>query len=48
MEGPKAKNTNEPPTRANHKGNIKFPNPPLVTRSISNKGRGKEDVNLQM
>ncbi len=27
MEGPTFKKTNEPPKRANHKGNIKFPNP---------------------
>jgi hypothetical protein len=27
MEGPKSKRTNEPPKKANHKGNIKFPNP---------------------
>jgi hypothetical protein len=25
MEGPMSKKTNEPPKRANHKGNIKFP-----------------------
>jgi hypothetical protein len=41
MEGPTFKKTNEPPKRANHKGNIKFPNPlSHVTRSISNKERG--------
>jgi hypothetical protein len=27
MEGPMFKKTNETPKRANHKGNIKFPNP---------------------
>jgi hypothetical protein len=27
MEGPMSKKTKEPPKRANHKGNIKFPNP---------------------
>jgi hypothetical protein len=27
MEGPTSKKTKEPPKRANHKGNIKFPNP---------------------
>jgi hypothetical protein len=27
MEGPTSKTTKEPPKRANHKGNIKFPNP---------------------
>jgi hypothetical protein len=26
MEGPMSKKTKEPPKRANHKGNIKFPN----------------------
>jgi hypothetical protein len=34
------KKTKEPPKRANHKGNIKFPKPPPVMRSISNKERG--------
>jgi hypothetical protein len=29
MEGPTSKKTKEPPKRANHKGNIKFPNPLL-------------------
>jgi hypothetical protein len=29
MEGAMVKKTNEPLTRANHKGNIKFPNPLL-------------------
>jgi hypothetical protein len=32
--------TNKTPKRVTHKGNIKFPNPPLVVRSISNKERG--------
>jgi len=41
MEGPTAKKTNEPPTRANHKREHQVPKPLLVTRSISNKGRGK-------
>ncbi len=27
MEGPMSKKAKEPPKRANHKGNIKFPNP---------------------
>jgi hypothetical protein len=27
MEGPTSKKTNEPPKRANQKGNIKFSNP---------------------
>jgi hypothetical protein len=27
MEGPMSKKTKEPSKRANHKGNIKFPNP---------------------
>jgi hypothetical protein len=27
MEGPTSKKTKEPPKRAKHKGNIKFPNP---------------------
>jgi len=27
MEGPMSKKTNEPPKRANHKGNIKFLDP---------------------
>ncbi len=27
MERPTSKKTKEPPKRANHKGNIKFPNP---------------------
>jgi hypothetical protein len=27
MEGPMSKKTNEPPKRANYKGNIKFLNP---------------------
>jgi hypothetical protein len=26
MKGPMSKKTNEPPKKANHKGNIKFPN----------------------
>jgi hypothetical protein len=45
MEGPTSKNTEKPPKRANHEGNIKFLNPgppppptPLV-RSISNNKR---------
>jgi len=29
MEGPTSKKAKEPPKRANHKGNIKFPNPLL-------------------
>jgi hypothetical protein len=29
MERPTSKKTKEPPKRANHKGNIKFPNPLL-------------------
>jgi hypothetical protein len=29
MEGPMSKKTKEPPKKANHKGNIKFPNPHL-------------------
>jgi hypothetical protein len=41
MEGLMPKKANEPPKRANHKGNIKFPNPPLVARSILNKEMGK-------
>jgi hypothetical protein len=30
MEGPTSKKTNEPPKRADHKRNIKFPNPFLL------------------
>jgi hypothetical protein len=30
MEGPASKKTNEPPKRADHKRNIKFPNPFLL------------------
>jgi hypothetical protein len=44
MEGPMSKNTNEPPKRANHKGNInQVPEPPLspVVISISNKEKGR-------
>jgi len=41
MEGLMVKKTNEPPTRANHKGKHQVPKTPLVTRSISNKGMGK-------
>jgi hypothetical protein len=33
MEGPTSKNTNEPPKRANHKGNIKFLNPPFAKKT---------------
>jgi hypothetical protein len=40
MEGPTSKKTNEPPKRVNFKGNIKFPLPPPLARSISNKERG--------
>jgi hypothetical protein len=40
MQGPTSKKTNEPPKRANHKGSVKFPNPPPVARNISNKKRG--------
>jgi hypothetical protein len=32
MEGPMSKKTNEPPKRANQKGNIKFSNP--ITKLI--------------
>jgi hypothetical protein len=38
MEGPNSKKTKEPPKRANHKANIKFPTP--LARSISNKVMG--------
>jgi hypothetical protein len=31
MEGPTSKKTKEPPKRANHKRNIKFPNPLLLS-----------------
>jgi hypothetical protein len=50
MEGPTSKKTNEAPKRADHKGNIKFPNPTSssqtpscshVTRSISNMEKGE-------
>jgi hypothetical protein len=41
MEGPTLKKTNEPPKRANQKGNIKFLNPPLVARNISHNERGR-------
>jgi hypothetical protein len=37
--------TNRPPKSANHKGTIKFPNPPPVMRSISNNERGKSANN---
>jgi hypothetical protein len=41
MEGPTYKKTKEPNKRTKHKGNIKFSNPPPVTRSISNRERGE-------
>jgi hypothetical protein len=42
MEKPTSKKTKESPMRANHKGNIKFPNPLLLLpRSISNNERGR-------
>jgi hypothetical protein len=41
MEGRTFKKTKEPPMRANHKGNIKFPNPLLLPRSISSNERGR-------
>ncbi len=44
MEGPKSKKTKEPPTKGNHPRNIKFPNPPCVTRSILNKEKGKNHI----
>jgi hypothetical protein len=34
MEGPTSKKTKEPPKRANHKGNIKFPNPSCPQKHI--------------
>ncbi len=42
MEGPTYKKTKEPNKRTNHKGNIKFSNPPPVMSSISNRERGGE------
>jgi hypothetical protein len=36
MEGSTSKKTKEPPKRTNHKGNIKFLNPPPIARSRSN------------
>jgi hypothetical protein len=41
MEGATSRKTNEPPKRANHKGNIKFMNPLLSQKNISNKERGE-------
>jgi hypothetical protein len=46
MERPMSQKTNKPPKRVNHKGNIKLPNPLLVTRSISNKERKEEKLNI--
>jgi len=43
MEGPTSKKTNEPPKRANHKGNIKFPNPLLSQETCQIK---KDDETL--
>jgi hypothetical protein len=41
MEGPTSKKTKESRKRANHNGNHQVPEtPPLVVRSISNKGKG--------
>jgi hypothetical protein len=41
LEALTSNKTKEPPIRANHKGNIKFPNPLLLLpRSISNNERG--------
>jgi hypothetical protein len=42
MEGPTSKKTKEPPKRANHKGNIKFPNP-LVSQEAQ-----KKPFNMQL
>jgi hypothetical protein len=39
MEGPTMKKTKEPSKMVNHKGNIKFLNPLLSVRSISNRER---------
>jgi hypothetical protein len=40
MEGLTSKKMKEVAKRVYHKGNIKFPNPPSIARSISNKERG--------
>jgi hypothetical protein len=40
MEVTTSKKTKEPPKKANHKWNIKFPNPLLSYKHI-NKGRGR-------
>jgi len=40
MKGPTFKKTKEPPTRANRKGDIEFPNALMLPRSISNNERG--------
>jgi hypothetical protein len=41
MEGPMSKKTNEPPKRANHKGNIKFLEP-LQLREAYQIRKGEE------
>jgi hypothetical protein len=41
MERPTSKKTKEQLMRANHEGNIKFPNPLLLLRSISNNEKGR-------
>jgi hypothetical protein len=43
MEGPTSKKTNEPPKRADHKGNIKFLNP-LWSQETSYRIRKGEDL----
>ncbi len=45
MEGPMSKKTNEPPMRANHKGNIKLPNPLLSQEAYQiRKGKKKKII----
>jgi hypothetical protein len=41
MEGPMSKKTNESPMRANHKGNIKLPNP-LLSQEAYRIRKGKK------
>ncbi len=52
MEGLTSKQTKEPPKRANHKGNIKFPNPLLSheayqTKEPSKRENDKGNIKLQ-
>jgi hypothetical protein len=46
MKGTMAKKTNEPPIKGKPQGEHQVPKSPLVTRSISNKGRGKRGLRI--